>query len=149
MCWNYLVFWNRPSVQSIQLHVPNVFTSQINVRKASVLFWHPCITFNLVPSILSSLWRPHPSNQIPNPTFFQRGLNFPWPHQKSKWFHSHYVERDVLKNLSEREKFIEMWSLFLFIASQEHLVCTGAIKDVGLFSKSSITAISHWCNELF
>lgn len=40
------------------------------IRKSSTLFWHRGIAFTLCLSILSSLWRAHPRNWTPNPTFF-------------------------------------------------------------------------------
>lgn len=85
------------------------------VRKSSVLFWHPGIAFNLSQAFCQAfeghIHATEPQIQL---FFFQRGLNFPWPHQKSKRFHARYAERDVLKKKFRlKSAIVQFWSPFL------------------------------------
>lgn len=103
-----------------------------NVRKSPVLFWHLGIAFNLWGAFCQAFeGHIHATEpQIQLFFLFSKGLNFPWPHQKSKRFHAHYAERDVLKKKISVEKcsLFSCGLLFLFIALGKHLVCTGATK---------------------
>lgn len=71
--------------------------------------------------------------------FFQRGLNFPWPYQKSKRFHARYAERDVLKTKEKKNwlksAIIQLWSPSLVYCLGEALNLHRCNKNGRLLSR--------------